>query len=202
MKRLLVLVSVFLLGLSALSADEYVVGSVDCYEVEYSFDSKLVLKYDDSKDVYYLVQDSLYRTKWFTLSPENLEKLREIVKKAQEWADIARKNSATVTKDIPDSQIKGECIMKSGNDWYKSYGNLALNFLFVANSDESGTNTFLGLIGDAKESLTNQFIDVEFESIVFVESQIDSLAKVISPESVQAAKEKHEAEKKVEDLFL
>lgn len=86
MKKIFALVTVFILGLSTLFADEYVVSKIECIAADGLYDRELTFKYDDSENVYYLCRSTYSAVYWFTLTPENLEKLRANLKKVQEWA--------------------------------------------------------------------------------------------------------------------
>lgn len=201
MKKLLILILVFVIGFSEVFADEYIVSNVECVDAKYMNNRELMLKYDDEDDVYYLCRYTHSAIYWFSFTPTKMEMLRANIKKAQEWAILAKENKSTITKELPNSTIKVSGTMKRGNEWFSTRNDISLNFFFVSHITDEGEITTLLLRGDEEESRQNQFVDIEFESVVFVNKDIDAFLDAISPESISAAKERHAAEKKSADMF-
>lgn len=182
-------------------ADEYLISTIECVEPDNFYDSELTLKYDDENDVYYIFRSTFSRSYWFTFTPEKLEQLRNNLKKAKEWSKLANSNKSSINKELPNSLITVEGTMKSGNDWYTTRWDIPLNFFFISSfSDGVGAVTLL-MRGGAQESKQNQFIDVEFESVVFINSEIDDFFKAISKETVEKEKENRKKQKKDAELF-
>lgn len=201
MKKILtVLLGLFIMSASAF-ADEFYISSFDCVEAEHYHDREISLKYDDEDDIFYLYQSFYSSSYWFTLTPAKLELLRKNIAKAQEWTKLARENKTKVTKQLPDSTIKVPGAKRSGNDWYTTRYDLTLDFFFISVIDDSSDLVTLMIRGDEEESRQNQFIDIEFESVIFLNDQIDAFAKAISEETIQAAKQERLNEKKTADLF-
>lgn len=201
MKKIFAFLMVFMLSLSATFADEYVVSKIECLSVDGFLDQEISFKYDDSENVYYLYRYTYSRSYWFTLTPEEVEKLRANLNKAKDWIKIAKENNSTIKKELPDSKISVEGSMSSGNDWYETRNDIDLDFIFVATLAEEPKITSLLIRGEAEPSRQNQYIDVEFESVVFINEQIDAFIEGISEEAIEAAKEKHKKEKAEADLF-
>lgn len=182
-------------------ADEYLISTIECVEPDNFYDSELTLKYDDENDVYYIFRSTFSRSYWFTFTPEKLDQLRNILKKAEEWSKLANNHKSSISKELPDSLMKVEGTMKSGNDWYTTRWDISLNFFFISLfSDDTGAVTLL-MKGGSQESKQNQFIDIEFESVVFLNSEIDDFLNAISKETVEKAKINREKQKKAAELF-
>lgn len=201
MKKIFALVTVFILGLSTLFADEYVVSKIECIAADGLYDRELTFKYDDSENVYYLCRSTYSAVYWFTLTPENLEKLRANLKKVQEWAKLAKENKSSISKELPDSSFSVEGTMKRGNNWYSTKWNIELNFFFISHISDEGEIISFMIRGGEKSSKQNQYIDIEFESVVFLNTEIDALINAISSETIEAAKLKHCQEMKTADMF-
>lgn len=201
MKKIFALVTVFLMGFSAVIADEYVVSKIECISADGFFARELTFKYDDSENVYYLYRSTYSGAYWFTLTPDKLEKLRANLNKVQEWSKLARESRSSIYKELPDSKISVDGIMKFGNDWYSTRWNIDLNFFFVSQITEESDVISLLLRGGAEESRQNQFIDIEFESVFFLNNEIDSFINAISEETVEGAKKQHAKEKSAADMF-
>lgn len=201
MKKILFVFSFLICGLSALFADEYVVSKIDCMAADGFYDRELTFKYDDSENVYYLCRSTYSAVYWFTLTPAKLEKLRTNLNKVQEWSKLAKENKSSISKELPDSKISVEGTMKRGNDWYTTRWNIDLNFFFISQVTDEAEVMSLLLRGGEESSKQNQFVDIEFESVAFINTQIDEFIKAISSESVEEAKKKHRQEKTAADMF-
>ncbi len=201
MKRLLTLIAVLFMGLSAVFADEYVISKVDCIAADGLYDRELTFKYDDELNVYYIFRSTYSAAYWFTLTPAKLEKFRENLNKVQEWSKLAKEKKASISKELPDSKISVEGAMKRGNNWYSTSWNIDLNFFFISQINDGAEIISLLLRGGEEESIQNEFVDIEFESVVFLNSEIDSLISAISNETIEEAKNKHAHEKITSDMF-
>ena len=193
------IISIFIAIISF--ADEYVISTIKCVEPENFFEKELTLKYDDEHDLYYIFRSSFSRAYWFTLTPEKLNHLRNNLNKAKEWSKLATTNKSSINKELPNSLIAVEGTMRSGNDWYTTRWDIPLNFFFISSfSDNAGAVTLL-MRGGSQESKQNEFIDIEFESVVFINSEIDDFFKAISKETVEKEKENRKKQKKDAELF-
>ncbi len=201
MKRLLTLIAVLFMGLSAISADEYVISKIDCVAADGFYDRELTFKYDDEENVYYICRSTYSSAYWFILTPAKLEKFRANLNKVQEWSKLAKENKASISKELPDSKISVYGIMKRGNDWYSTRWNIDLNFFFISQINEESEIISLLLRGGEEESIQNEFVDIEFESVAFFNYEIDSLISAISNETIEAAKTRHDQEKTISDMF-
>ena len=201
MKKIFSFVILTFLMISSVFADEYVISKIECIEAEHYYDRELSFKYDDEDDVYYIYRSTYSKAYWFTLTPTKLEQLRKNIKKVQEWSKIAKENKSSISKEVPDSLIKVEGIMKSGNDWYTTRWDIPLNFFFISSPSEGVEIVSFLMRGGEQESRQNEFIDIEFESVIFINNDIDKFAEAISVETIENAKKKHAEEKKQEDMF-
>lgn len=201
MKKVLLVLFLFIIFISGLYADEYVISTIQCLMEEYGTISteEINFKYDDEKNLYYLQWSKYAQSYWFYIYPSDLEQIRANLKKAKEWEKIAKDNKTNVTKEIPNSAISVKATMKSSNDWYTTRRNIPLNFFFACDVRES----FYTLIirGGAEKSTQNEFIDIEFNTLVFDSKQISDFSAAISHETVEQAKIKHQQGKKAADLF-
>lgn len=192
---------IIFLNLSCIFADEYIISKLNCVEPENYYKRELLLKYDDEDDVYYLYKSTYSHSYWYTLTAADLDKFRTNVEKAKEWINIAKKNKVSVKKELPDSELSVEGAKKSGNDWYFTRWDIDISFLFAAGFENDKELFILLLEGGESESSENMFIDIEFESVFFMNDQIYGLSNAISKETVEKAKLKHEEDKKTADMF-
>ncbi len=165
------------------------------------YDREVTFKYDDEENVYYIYRSTYSSAYWFILTPAKLEKLRANLNKVQEWSKLAKEKKASISKELPDSNISVEGIMNRGNDWYSTRWNIDLNFFFVSQVNEESEFISLLLRGGEEESSQNEFVDIEFESVVFINNEIDSLISAISNKTIEAAKTRHTQEKTISDMF-
>lgn len=201
MKKLFLLISFIIFGLSTLSADEYVVTKFKCLAADGLYEREIDLKYDDKENVYYLFSSSYSTAYWFILSPEKLEKLRSNLQKVQDWSKLAKENKSSISKELPDSKISIEGIMLTNNDWYTTRWDIPLNFFFVSQINEGAEIISLLIRGGAAESRQNEFIDIEFDSIIFINNQIDEFINAISSETIETGKNNHKEQKKAAEMF-
>lgn len=201
MKRFIIVFCLFVLFAATLYADEFIISEIQCYAdngVGIN-DEEINFKYDDESNVYYLQRSTFLDSYWFYIYPSDLEKLRANLAKAKEWSKIAKDNKVDVTKEIPNSTISIEATMKSSNDWYHTRRNIPLKFFFVADMEEQICMFIIK--GGAQKSLKNEYIEIEFEDLIFVEDQIDDFIDAISPETIEKAIAKHQQKKKSSELF-
>ena len=200
MKRIIFGLLIFFVNISAF-ADEYVISKIECRDSEYFYNKSISFKYDDEENVYYLFRSDYSSSYLFTLTPEKLEQLRNNLSKTKEWVDLANANKTTISKELPDSEIKVEGTMKTGRNWYVTKKDIPLNFFFISSFSEEAEFTSLTIVGGESESKQNKYIDIEFENVVFINTAIDDFITAISKETVDKAKEKHANEKNASDLF-
>lgn len=201
MKKIFLILSFLFYGLSAVLADEFVVSRIGCSDAGTFNDREIILKYDDKEKVFYLYRSDFSRTYWYTLTPEKLQQLREIIKKAQDWASLAIEKKAAISKEIPDSSIRVPVTMKRGNDWYTSSYDLTLKFTFISTFDGSTSLTSLLIMGTVVSSKQNRYTELEFESVIFINTLLDKFADAISEESVNAAIEAQKKKQFDADMF-
>lgn len=201
MKKLLLVVGLLFVVLAAGFTDEYVISTIDCYRTDYFFEKELVFKYDDENDLYYLYSSNSYSACWFILTPEDLEILRANVGKALDWIQIAKDNNTSVTKELPDSKMYIKAIMRRGDDWYNSRREITLTFTFLSKIEPNEVLCSLLIDGTEVPTVQNQYIDIEFEDVVFVDDLIDFFYNAISEETIEKAKKQHEKQKEVDALF-
>lgn len=201
MKKIFLILSFLVCGLSAMFADEFVVSSVGCSNAKTFYDEEITLKYDDKANVFYLFRSDYSRIYWYTLTPEKLKQLRENVKKAQEWAQLAAEKKSSISKEIPNSTIKVPVTMKRGNDWYTSSYDMTLYFKFISSFDEKNGLTSLLIAGNAVSARQNRYCELEFESVVFINTSLDKFAEAISEESVNRAIEEQKKKKSEAEMF-
>ena len=200
MKRMICLFLVMLMGVVAF-ADEYVISKIKCLDTEFYYSREITFKYDDEDDVYYFYRSGYSLSYWFTLTPDEVEKLRNVLIKVKEWGKIAKENKATISKEIPDSVIEVEGTMKSGNSWYVTRREIPLHFFFISSFSDDAELTSLTIVGGEVESKQNQFVGIEFEDVLFINTSIDDFIKAISKETVEEAKRKHANQKNASGLF-
>lgn len=201
MKKMFLVLSFLVCGLSAIFADEFVVSRIGCSDAKTFYDEEILLKYDDKENVFYLFRSDYARDYWFILTPEKLKQLRETVKKAQEWSALAFEKKSEIAKDIPKSEIKVPVTMKRGNDWYTSSYDMTLYFKFISIFNDKSSLTSLLVMGNAVSSRQNRYCELEFEAVIFVNSTIDKLAAAISEEAVNKAIEEQKKKQSDADMF-
>lgn len=202
MRRFYLLVCLFVVACSSLFADEYVISKIDCCSEDF-YERQLALKYDDKSDVFYLFRSDYSSMYWFTLSPSDLVKLRTSLVKYKEWEELAKTNITEVTKELPDSSLSVKGTEIRGNDIYETLRDLTLHLYFISitKDAEDSVFTMLYLKGGEMQSRQNKYHDIEFESVTFLDDQVDALIQAISQEAVDAAVAAHNKKKADADLF-
>ena len=202
MKKVLLVLFLFIISIPGLYADEYVISKVQCLMENFGRinTEEISFKYDDENDLYYLQRSTYTQIYVYIFKPSDLEQLRSNFLKANNWIKIAKDNKVSVSpKEMPNSAIPVKGAMKSGSNWYTTRLNIPLKFFFACDVNESFYT--LTIKGGSEKSSQNEFIDIEFDLLVFFNEQIDAFIDAISPENIERAKAKHQQEKKASELF-
>lgn len=138
---------------------------------------------------------------WFTFSSLEVEKLRSNLQKVQEWSKLAKEKKLSITKELPNSNIYVLGKMRVGNRWYSSISYTPLSFNFLSEIENDKETIGISIIGGTVVSSENEFVDIKFENIAFLNEQIDLFINAISAKTVESAREKYEKQKKDSDLF-
>lgn len=178
-------------------SDEYVIGKINCFDANHII--KMNFKYDDEEKVFYINRTDEYgKTYWFTVTNDQINTIRQSLGKCKEWIKIAKENQVDVSKELPNSKLSVPGAMKWSDDFYVSLYNLSLEFYFVA---VNGTSV-LAIKGNKVRSSANQFIDLKWNDVMLIESDVDIFIDVISQENIDAEIKKHDEKKKdSDDLF-
>lgn len=202
MKKNLFIFFLFITFTFSLFADEYVISDIQCYKKAFGNIEKeeISFKFFDDEDNSYSLQWSTYsRLYWFIFESDSLRQLRTNLLKAKEWINIAKENKTNITKEIPNSSISFLGAMRSDNNFYTAKRLIPIRFFFACDVEKSYYTIFLE--GRTEKTMQNEFVDIEFENIYFVNNQIDDFIDAISPEIIEKAKLRHQQEKKASDLF-
>ncbi len=201
-KFLRCLLLIFFLG-SYLCADEYVIDKISYYDFDTRIIKEMNFKYDDKRNIYYLQTSDFLTTAWIEITPDQLVCLRNTVKKSVDWANIAKENSTTVEKELPDSTITTDVIWSSGGEVYKnaSWNKLDIHIHFVSVFENPNTVTSILLYAGKVSASNNKYENYEFPGVVMIDEQITDFSEIISENNINNAKDKHKEEKKVQDLF-
>lgn len=138
---------------------------------------------------------------WFTFSSLEVEKLRSNLQKVQEWSKLAKEKKLSITKELPNSNIYVLGKMRVGNRWYSSISYTPLSFNFLSEIENDKETIGISIIGGTVVSSENEFVDIKFENIAFLNEQIDLFINAISSKTVESAREKYEKQKKDSDIF-
>ena len=212
MKKLILLLLMLFCYLSTLSAEDgYVVSRFDGYVKE---DNGGIVKrtiefqcYPESHTffgeggeycVFFYSGSARY---WFSFTSDGVEKLRINLQKVQEWSKLAKEKKLSIRKELPNSNIYVLGKMCVGNRWYSSKSYTPLSFYFHSEIENDKEAIILGILGGTVVSSENEFVDIKFEDIVFLNEQIDLFINAISSKTVESAREKYEKEKKDSDIF-
>lgn len=220
MKKFFLLLLVLFCCSSTLSADQYVecvdqylVSSFNCYAPDW--DGEYVIRtidfqYSFVRDPYFGERDEYSffyyrggRRYCFFFTSDDVEKLRSNLQKVQEWSKLAKENKLSITKDLPlpDSIISVRVQMCIGNKCYTSILKIPLTFRFFSEIDSDRETIILSIIGGTSVAFEDEFVDIEFEGIAFMNEQIDFFINAISSKAVESAREKYEKKKKDADMF-
>ena len=203
MKRFL-LVLFLMVFAHNLYADEFLIGKMQCYKVlNYNPDNlypeEIAISYNDITYTY-ILQRSMYATSYrFTFFPFEIEKLRNNLSKIKEWEIIAKENKTSVSKELPNSIITVDGRMKMyATNITRSFS--LFSSVSIKLNDEEVTTVFVitGEGGKPKKLGEEIFI---FDPLVFFAEDINKLSNLISPETLEQAKVKHQQEKKAAELF-
>ena len=136
-KKVIVLI-IALIGCK-IYADEITLGKVDCIKLENGsvYDRECKLRYDGN---YYLQINSPYTVSWIEIDQQQLESLRNMMLKFNEWKQIAKENKVDVSKEIPNSKISSNVSWRDGKKFCSSSYKITLSFYFTTiNNGESAS---------------------------------------------------------------
>ena len=137
----------------------------------------------------------------FFFTSDEVEKLRINLQKVQEWSKLAKEKKVSIKKELPNSKIYVQGEKRIGNNFYSSTYETPLLFTFISIIENDRVHTSLRIEGESVVSSENEFVNIEFGQIVFLNEQIDLFINAISSKTVESAREKYEKEKKDSDLF-
>ena len=202
MKRFLTVLFLMIFAYN-IYADEFLIGKMQCYKVlnnnpDNLCPEEIAISYNDITYTYTL-QRSMYATSFrFIFFPIEIEKLRNSLLKIKDWEIIAKKNGTGVTKELPNSLIYVDGRMKIYEiDITRSFS-LAPAVSIKLNGEE--VSTVLVITGTGGKTKPGEEIFM-FEPLVFFSEGINELNNLISPETLDQAKAKHQQEKKTAELF-
>ena len=209
MKKLFLLLLMLFCYLSTLSAEDcYVVGSFDGIVLD---DNRRPVIRTNKFQCYptFLGEGGEYcvffysgsARYWFYFTSDEVEKLRINLQKVQEWSKLAKEKKLSIEKELPNSKIYVQGNKYFGNKYYSSTYETPLLFTFISIIENDREYISLRIEGESVVSSENEFVNIEFGQIIFVNEQIDLFINAISSKTVESAREKYEKQKKDSDLF-
>lgn len=196
MKKTILLPIIFLLTVSVF-ASEYLLSTEKCWTFN-SYSStmapaKIEIKYETEIAKGYLFR---YDNAYYMLSEESLKSLRAVCEKYFEWEEIAIKNEAVIQKEIP---IRIEIMAL----WTTYSGDTCLGVgeLYFTFFSQSATRHQLVFSSTKINDLTNDYRDHTLENLYFNKSEVESLYKDISEETLKNNLDKVKKQQDVESLF-
>ena len=196
-KKIIVLV-IALIGFK-IYADEITLGKVDCIKLENGsvYDRECRLRYDGN---YYLQINSSYTVSWIEIDQQQLESLRNMTLKFNEWKQIAKENKVDVTKEIPNSKISSSVSWQDGKKFCSSSYKITLTFYFT--TINNGESASLLLMSTEVRDESNKYFTFETGDILFIESSVDKFIEMISQPNIDKKIEENKNEKsKTDNLF-
>lgn len=201
MKRFSLVLGLIFFTVFSLFADEYSLFSGNAYtynDVWKKLDeTQFLIKYDDEEKTYYLFTSDWMNKIWIYLSDNDLETIRNAMKKYQDWIKIAKEKQVEIDKDIPNSTIRTKVTWKFGDDWYSASG-FILNFSVLSQTTQRHE---LVISSNKVDSYSNQFIDIKLDTLYFEEKDVDAFLKGINKDNISALKAEHDKKKEDQDLF-
>ena len=135
---------------------------------------------------------------WIHFSQKEVESMRGVIDKYQEWSDIASENNTKIEKDIPNGLYRCNVSWNAGDNWYFSSGYMNVNFKIFSQS----TKRHQLIISSSKVSSTeNEYIDFKMPTLYLDLAHAEELKQIISQENIEAKLGAYNKEKANEDLF-
>lgn len=204
MKKICLLFLFTLVSIISLFAEEYTISSYDYIDLD-SDSRTMQIKYDDGRGVYAFQASDYFSSKTMIFTEEDLNSMRVMVQKALEWQNIAIENKASVTKEIPNSKIYMVVGDYIGSTQYVGAKKVPVTFNFYSKfyPEDDIVFTALMIVGGSTTATSNEFIDIEFQSQIIADTDIQHFADAISEETFKNAIEKHNNDAKIaDDLFI
>ena len=202
MKKFFLVIGILFLAAFNAIADEYTLFTGDAYRVNtatnYLDETQFRIKYDDSRNVYYLYTSNWMNKIWIYLSEDDLQTIRYAMRKYQDWVKIANEKQVEIDKEIPDSTIRTKVSWKSGVSWYRS-SEFKLYF-DVCTLKNTQCHRFI-ISSNIVTASSNEFVDVKLDTLYFEEKEVADFLAGISENNISAAKKEHNKKKEAQDLF-
>ena len=186
----------------AVAQDELVLGQVTAWEWNDVYnqmtEKSFLVKYNPKKSKYYFKVDDWMNKAWIHFSQKEVESMRGVIDKYQEWSDIASENNTKIEKDIPNGLYRCNVSWNAGDNWYFSSGYMNVNFKIFSQS----TKRHQLIISSSKVSSTeNEYIDFKMPTLYLDLAHAEELKQIISQENIEAKLGAYNKEKANEDLF-
>ena len=182
--------------------DELALGQVTALEWNEVFnqltDKSFLVKYNPKESEYYIKVDDWMNKAWIHFSQKEVESMRGVIDKYQEWSDIASENNTKIEKDIPNGLYRCNVSWNAGDNWYFSSGYMNVNFKIFSQS----TKRHQMIMSSSKVSSTeNEYIDFKMPTLYLDLVHAEELKQIISQENIEAKLGAYNKEKANEDLF-
>ena len=186
----------------AVAQEELVLGQVTAWEWNDVYnqmtEKSFLVKYNPKKSKYYFKVDDWMNKAWIHFSQKEVESMRGVIDKYQEWSDIASENNTKIEKDIPNGLYRCNVSWNAGDNWYFSSGYMNVNFKIFSQS----TKRHQLIISSSKVSSTeNEYIDFKMPTLYLDLAHAEELKQIISQENIEAKLGAYNKEKANEDLF-
>lgn len=198
MYKKVIILAIALIGCK-IYADEITLGKVDCIKIENgnAYDRECRLRYDGN---YYLQINSSYTISWIEIDQQQLESLRNMMLKFNEWKQIAKENKTDVNKEIPNSRISSKVLWQEGKKFCTSSYNIHL--IFYCATVDNGESASLILRSTEVHDKSNEYFTFETGSILFIDSATDEFIEMISQQNIDKKIEENKNKKnKSDNLF-
>ena len=182
--------------------EELVLGEVTAYEwnnvIDRMTESSFLVKYNPSKNKYYFKVDDWMNNAWIHFSSKEIESMRGVIDKYQEWNDIARQNEVKIEKEIPGGLYKCNVSWNAADSWYFSSGYMDVKFKIFSQS----TIRHQMIIYSSKVSSSeNEFIEFKMPTFYLESFMVSKLESIISEQNIDSKLEAYNKNKSKEDLF-
>ena len=182
--------------------DELVLGQVTASEWNDVYnqmtEKSFLVKYNPKKSKYYIKVDDWMNKAWIHFSQKEIESMRSVIEKYQEWNNIASENNTKIEKDIPGGQYRCNVSWNAGDNWYFSSGYMNVNFKIFSQS----TKRHQMIMSSSKVSSTeNEYIDFKMPTLYLDLVHAEELKQIISQENIEAKLGAYNKEKANEVLF-
>lgn len=191
MKKILSLISLFVLFSISASAEQYIYSKGKCNQIINGKQTSVEyeLQYDDSNGDIWFIRNVGKSFTAFLISKSNMQNVRNAVSKYFEWEKIAVENQKTIQKDIADLNFESQEIMSV----YGQNRNNKVDIYFTFFSQTVKSHQF---VIRGKKRTGNM------EDYYFSKAQAEEFSKLISEDSISEFKNRLSAQKQKEnDLF-